>query len=65
MQSYEKARELYQELVGKEHPSYLTTLTNLGVLLRIVGERGKGLQARELTDACVGGVAVRPLTALL
>jgi tetratricopeptide (TPR) repeat protein len=47
---YEKARVMYEELLGKEHTSTLTTLTNLGVILRVSSEKASGVDKMELAD---------------
>lgn len=45
---YEEARVLYEELVGPQHPSSLVTATNIGVVLRVLGEQATGLERKDL-----------------
>lgn len=50
MKHYETARELYEELLGPDHSSTLTTLTNIGLMMRLLAERSKGLEKTDLLD---------------
>ncbi len=38
----------YEELVGPQHPSSLVTATNIGVVLRVLGEQATGLERKDL-----------------
>jgi hypothetical protein len=38
IESYQEALSIYKEIVGEEHPSFGTTLHNLGLLFKVASK---------------------------
>ncbi len=48
---YDESRSMYEELQGADHPSTLTLSTNLGVLLRTIAEKSRGVEKADFLDS--------------
>jgi tetratricopeptide (TPR) repeat protein len=48
IETYTEALHVYEDVVGRKHPSYMVTLSNLGAAYRAFAESKKGLEKQEL-----------------
>lgn len=50
MNKYTEALQTYEDIVGKTHPSYVSTLANLGVLYKALAEAASGMERLQLIE---------------